>query len=100
MTDSDHTDPTTKAAHSRRRFLGIAGSGVAGMTGAALLSATPAAASPDEHSTEVPQGTPPLVVYVADARTGHLVLMHGEREVSIHDRALAARLARAARNGA
>jgi hypothetical protein len=100
MTDTERTEPTTStAAHSRRTFLGIAGTGVAGMTGAALLTATPAGAA-SEQSTHVPAGTAPLVVYVADARTGHLVVMHGEREISIHDRALAARLARVARNGA
>jgi hypothetical protein len=102
MTDTKHTDnpeDLTGTGHSRRRFLGIAGTGVAGMTGAALLNAAPAAAA-DEQTTDVPAGTPPLVAYVADARTGHLVVMHGEREVSIHDRKLAARLARAARNGA
>ena len=100
MTDTERPEGSTTAAHSRRTFLGIAGTGVAGMTGAALLTSAPAAAASGEQSTAVPTGTPPLVVYVADARTGHLVVMHGEREINIHDRALAARLARAARNGA
>ena len=38
----------------------------------------------------------PLVVYVTDMQHGELTLMHGEREVVIHDRDLAARLAHAA----
>jgi len=98
MTDTERTEQI-KAAHSRRTFLGIAGTGVAGMTGVALLKSAPAGAG-DEQAGDVPTGTPPLVAYVADARTGRVVLMHGDREVSVHDRALAARLARAARNGA
>jgi hypothetical protein len=98
MTDTDRTEHPTGAAHSRRTFLGVAGTGVAGLTGATLLGS--ARADAGEQATDVPAGTPALVAYVADARTGHVVVMHGEHEVSVHDRRLAARLARIARNGA
>jgi hypothetical protein len=98
MTDTDRTEHPTTGAHSRRTFLGVAGTGVAGLTGATLLGSTRADAG--EPSTAVPAETPPIVAYVADARSGQIVVLHGEREVSIQDRALAARLARIARDGA
>jgi hypothetical protein len=43
-----------------------------------------------EHSHE------PIVAHVRNARTGELSLLVGEREVTVHDRDLAARIARAA----
>jgi len=42
-------------------------------------------------------GSEPLVAYVRDPRSGRVALMRGDREVTVHDPALAARLARAAR---
>jgi TAT (twin-arginine translocation) pathway signal sequence len=75
---------------TRRNFLVTAGAGAAAL-GAAVVVPEPAAA-------EVPPAgvSGPLVAYVTDMRRGELTLMLGEREVVVHDRDLAARLARAA----
>jgi len=78
-------DPT------RRGFLAIAGAGAAAVGAAAVAPA--AAAAP----VRAPAGASgPLVAYVSDMQRGELTLMVGEREVVVHDRELAARLARAA----
>ncbi len=79
------------AESTRRGFLTMAGAGAVAV-GAA--SVAPAAAGPAQAPADA-QG--PLVVYVSDMQHGELTLMHGEREVVIHDRDLAARLAHAAR---
>ena len=39
----------------------------------------------------------PVVAYVRDPRNGRISLMRGNREVTVHDPSLAARLSRAAR---
>jgi hypothetical protein len=78
---------------SRRGFLAVAGAGAAGVAAAAALGG----GSAEAESTAVPaQATKPLVAYVRDARTGEVAVMEGEREVVVHDRTLAARIARAA----
>jgi hypothetical protein len=38
----------------------------------------------------------PVVAYVKNPRTGEISVMSGDREVKVHDRQLAARIARAA----
>jgi len=38
----------------------------------------------------------PVVAYIRDPRTGEISVMAGEREVKLHDRKIAARIARAA----
>jgi hypothetical protein len=78
--------------HTRRGFLTIAGAGAAA-AGAAVAAAPATAAAP----VRAPAGASgPLVAYVTDVLRGELTLMVGEREVVVHDRDLAARLARAA----
>jgi hypothetical protein len=78
---------------SRRGFLALAGAGAAGVAAAAALGPGTAEA----ESTAVPKAaTKPLVAYVRNARTGEVAVLEGEREVVVHDRALAARIARAA----
>lgn len=42
-------------------------------------------------------GSGPVVAYVKDARTGEISVMSGDREVSVRDPKLAARIVRAAR---
>jgi len=42
-------------------------------------------------------GSDPVVAYVSNPNTGEISLMHGEREVKLHDRKLARDIARAAR---
>ena len=81
--------------HSRRGFLAAAGTGAAGAAGAVMLSRMGAA-----EATTVPSGaTEPLVAYVRDARTGEIAVLLGDREVVVHDKDLAARIARAAHGG-
>jgi hypothetical protein len=82
------------AKQTRRGFLALAGAGAAGAAGAAALGgASVAQAQP----TTVPAGaTEPLVAYVRDAHTGEVAVMRGEQETVVHDRDLAARIARAA----
>ncbi len=79
---------------SRRGFLALAGAGAAGVAAAAALGT---AGDADAESTAVPKAaTHPLVAFVRNARTGEVAVLEGEREVVVHDRALAARIARAA----
>jgi hypothetical protein len=84
--------------HSRRGFLAIAGTGTAAAAGAAMLGgATEAGAKP---TTTVPaHATTPLVAYVSDAHSGEVTVMVDDREVVVHDKELAARIARAAHGG-
>jgi len=78
-------DPT------RRGFLVIAGAGAAAVGAATVAPAAGAA------PVRAPSGASgPLVAYVSDMQSGEVTLMVGEREVVVHDRDLAARLARAA----
>jgi hypothetical protein len=86
--------------HSRRGFLSVAGAGAAGVAGAAVLGNTASAQAKPAPATPVPaEATEPLVAYVRDARTGEVAVMVGEREVVVHDRELAARIAQAAHGG-
>ena len=78
------------AVSTRRGFLTMAGVGAAAV-GAGSIA--PAAQAKPVRAPADAQG--PLVVYVTDMQRGELTLMHGEREVVIHDRDLAARLAHA-----
>ena len=78
--------------HTRRGFLALAGAGAA--AAGAAGAAAPATAAPPIRAPAGASG--PLVAYVTDMQHGELTLMVGEREVLVHDRNLAARLARAA----
>jgi hypothetical protein len=88
---------------SRRTF--FAGAGVAAVGSAAvvaLASAGPAAAatvttagsSSSDLSSAGPAHGAAVVAYVRNATTGEIRLMSGEREVVVHDRALARTLTR------
>ena len=87
--------PTTPDAGPSRRAV-IAG-GAAGLTlvapGALLATGVEAAVA----STGVPAGKrlsgDPVVAHVRNARTGEIDVFVGDRQVRIHDRAVAARLA-------
>jgi len=88
---------------SRRSVLrGAAGAGVAGLAAAALAGTPALAASraPDPATrkldrAEEPTAAEPVVVHVRDLRTGQLDVYSGTNHVRIHDRQLAAQLARA-----
>ena len=76
---------------TRRGFLAIAGAGAAAVGVGAVAPSAGAAPA------RAPAGaTGPLIAYVSDMQGGEVTLMLGEREVVVHDRDLAARLARAA----
>jgi hypothetical protein len=80
---------------TRRGFIALAGAGAAGAAGAVVLGGTAEAAA--QPATSVPAGADEaLVAYVRDAHTGEVAVMVGDREVVVHDRELAARIARAA----
>lgn len=74
---------------SRRLFLKYTSLGAAavgaGAAAPALVASGASAASGQPHDG-------PLVAYVADARTGDVAVMVGEREVVLHDTDLASRL--------
>ena len=81
-------------ATTRRAFLRTAGLGAAAAGAAAVIPADAAEAA--SSTTDVPSGKS-LIAHVKDAKAGTIALMMGDREVVITDRALSARLFRAAR---
>ncbi len=76
--------------HTRRGFVKNSAGAAAGMTviGALVTDQADAAAATSSG---------PVVAYVSNPGSGEIALMSGEREVSVRDRKLAARIARAAR---
>ena len=93
--------------HSRRGFLksasttaavagvGIAGAGMFTANDAAAKTAAKQVAAPEQVSAPK-QATEPLVAYVRDAHSGEIAVMVGDRQVVVHDKDLAARIARVA----
>jgi hypothetical protein len=93
---------------SRRSVLrGAAGAGVAGIAATALagaavpaLAATrPARPAGSEPKPETKDAEPaePIVVHVRDVSSGEIDVFRGTSQTRMHDRELAARLARASR---
>jgi hypothetical protein len=95
---------------SRRSMLrGAASAGAAGLAITALGVSPALAASQHARAAATHGGTGPdaeqvpdhvadgeaVVVHVRDVRTGEMDVYHGTSHVRVHDRALAARLARA-----
>jgi hypothetical protein len=79
---------------SRRNFLAVAGVGAAAAGAAAILpTGSAGAATPASRGPAHPG---PLVAYVRDTATGEVAVHVGEREVVVHDRELALRIARIA----
>jgi hypothetical protein len=70
--------------------LGFVKSSAKAIAGAAAVGAVEAAPA-EAHVT-----TKPVVAYVKNPRKGEISLMSGDREVTVRDRALAAKIARAA----
>jgi len=81
------------SAPTRRGFLALAGTGAAAV---GLAGVAPAVAVAEVKTAHVPDASGPLVAYLADMAHDEVRLLVGEREVTVHDRDLAARLARAA----
>jgi hypothetical protein len=74
---------------TRRGFVSTSAGAAAGLTALGAL-ASEAEANADGHRG-------PVIAYVHDAKSGEIAVMCGDREVKVRDRALAARIARAAR---
>jgi hypothetical protein len=79
---------------SRRKFLAVAGAGVAAST----VAATNGSAFAGETRRRADSAKEPVVAYVTDHRSSTLRLMVGEREVIVHDRDLVNRILNAARS--
>lgn len=79
---------------TRRAFVKNSVAAAAGMTaiGALTVETAQAIAAPE---AEASRGS--VVAYVRDAKSGEISLMAGERNITIRDRGLATRIARAAR---
>jgi len=74
---------------TRRGFVKNSAAAAAGMTVVGALVAEQADAKAAAKSG-------PVVAYIRNPRTGEISVMAGEREVKLHDRKIAARIARAA----
>jgi hypothetical protein len=74
---------------TRRGFVKNSTAAAAGMTVVGALVAEQADAKAAAKSG-------PVVAYIRDPGTGEISVMAGEREVKLHDRKIAARIARAA----
>lgn len=76
---------------TRRRFVTSSASAAAGMTALGAIVASQADADTGAAGSE------PVVAYVKDPRKGEISVMSGDREVTVRDPKLAARISRAAR---
>jgi hypothetical protein len=76
---------------TRRGFVKNSAGAAAGMTVIGALVADEA------DARGAPPGSEPVVAYVSDPAKGEISVMTGDREVTVHDRKLAARITRAAR---
>lgn len=89
-------EPVTRRSFLVTGSVGAAGAATAFGTGWALSSASDDES--DLSQDEIDELSGPLVVQVKDAAAGELELLVGEREVTFTDKALAARLLRAAKS--
>jgi hypothetical protein len=76
---------------TRRGFVKNSAAATAGMTVMGALLAGAADAQPSQPSSRA------VLAYVRDPRKGEIAVLTGDREVHVHDRRLAAAIARAAR---
>jgi hypothetical protein len=77
---------------TRRMFVTRSATAAAGMTALGALGV-----EASEAEAKVPPGTDPVVAYVRNPTKGEISLMAGEREVTVTDPKLAARITRAAK---
>jgi hypothetical protein len=75
---------------TRRGFVKNSAAATAGITVIGALLADQAGAHPGDPGSQA------VVAYVRDPRTGDISVLSGDREVHVHDRKLAAAIARAA----
>jgi len=79
---------------TRRGFVKNSAATAAGMT---LIGALVAEQAETADAAAPPAHDGPVVAYLRDARSGEVTVLVNEREITVHDRKLAARIARAAR---
>jgi hypothetical protein len=75
---------------TRLGFVKRSAATAAGMTVVGALVA-------EDADAKVARRSGPVVAYIRKPGNGEIILMHGKHQVKVHDRKLAARLARAAR---
>ncbi|HUJ36010.1 MAG TPA: twin-arginine translocation signal domain-containing protein [Solirubrobacteraceae bacterium] len=75
---------------TRRGFVKNSAAAAAGMTVVGALVA-------EQADAKAAASSGPVIAYIRNPRTGEISVMAGEREVKVHDRKIASRLARAAR---
>jgi hypothetical protein len=75
---------------TRRSFVKSSAAAAAGVTVIGALVTEQADAEATAHAG-------PVVAYIRDPHSGEISVMVGERQVKLHDRKIAARIARAAR---
>ncbi len=75
---------------TRRGFVRNSAGAAAGITAIGALGVGQAEADAPAA------GSHPVVAYVRNPRSGEIAVMSGDREVTVHDRQLAAQIARAA----
>ncbi len=92
---------------SRRQFLAVSGAGAVAVGAATIVPASLAAAAEapgqdldSEHGVDALLDDSPMIVSVDDLASGQLSIMHGDREFSVTDHALAQRIAHIARSEA
>jgi len=92
-------DPVTRRSFLIKGSAGAAGAAGLAAGGFTLASAAAAAdtAEPALRADEAADVTGPVLVEIKDAATGEVEILVGEREVSFTDKALVAKVLRAAR---
>jgi hypothetical protein len=82
---------------TRRNFLIATGAGAAAVgVASALPGSADGQSAASQQAASLPADAQPLVAHISDPSSGSLSLLFGEREVTVHDPDLVARLARAA----
>ena len=100
-------DARTDEGHLQRRSALRAAAAVglavplayAGQAGSAALASTaqPSTGQPSTNQPDADQSVEPVIAHVRNARTGEIDIFRGSTQIRVHDVALAALLARAAR---
>ena len=75
---------------TRRGFVKSSAAAAAGVTVVGALIA-------EQADAGAAAGSGPIVAYIREPHTGEIAVMAGERQVKLHDRKIAARIARAAK---
>jgi hypothetical protein len=87
--------------HSRRSFIKLSGAAAAGAAAVAVVpmgAGDTSASGPGGSSGDVHIGdSGPLLLHVSDAKSGEILIMNGENEVTYRDPELVARIVRAAK---